>query len=76
MPTKYFASTDTYVELKDTMKLQKVSLDGFAAKLGYFCDEYKGNYFKNSCGSSRNKVSLNTMQDWHNGDFHSYGLYS
>lgn len=35
MPVKYFESTDTTVEMKDTTKLQKTSLDLFAHKLGY-----------------------------------------
>lgn len=76
MPTKYFASTDTYVELKDTMKLQKASLDEFAANLHYFWDKDQDNYVKWNDRDAMGRVSLNTMQNWHNGDFHSYGLYS
>lgn len=77
MPIKYFASTDTYVELKDTMKLQKASLDGFAAELHYFWDKGQGNYEKwNNCDANfkRNRVSLNTMQKWHNGS-HGEGVW-
>lgn len=72
MPTKYFASTDTYVELKDTMKLQKASLDNFAANLYYFWDKGQGNYEKwnnYDVNFKRNRVSLGTMQKWHNGSY-------
>ena len=74
MPTKYFASTDTHVELKDTMKLQKASLDGFAKVLGYCWFHESGHYYKIDYiyePSSRNVVSLLSMQNWHNG---RYGL--
>lgn len=76
MPTKYFASTDTHVELKDTMKLQKESLDGFAANLCYSWDKEQGNYATWDDNSAMTRVSLDTMQNWHNGNFSSYGLYS
>ena len=81
MPLKYFASTDAYVELKDTTRLQKESLDNFASRLKYYWDNIKGNY--HLCGNllsddrySMNRVSLNTMQNWHNGSFAEHGLYS
>lgn len=79
MPTKYFASTDTYVELKDTMKLQKASLNNFAKELEYCWYPESGHYYKIDYiyePSSRNVVSLLSMQNWHNGDFSSCGLYS
>lgn len=72
MPTKYFASTDTQVELKDTMKLQKASLDGFAKWLGYCWFPESGHYYKIDYiyePSSRNVVSLLSMQNWHNGKY-------
>ena len=81
MPLKYFASTDTYVELKDTTRLQKNSLDDFASRLKYFWDKNQGNYHLWGTLLSDNKypmnrVSLNTMQNWHNGNFVEHGIYS
>ena len=85
MPLKYFASTDTYVEMKDTTRLQKVALDLFAGCLSYAWDINKGNYGKTEDDSDYEysnslsalpSVSLNTMQNWHNGNFAEYGLYS
>jgi hypothetical protein len=70
MPSKYFRSTDTTVELKDTMKLQKASLDVFAEGLNYWWDTNLGNYF--SAESQRrgmNSTSLRKMQQWHNHRF-------
>ena len=77
MPLKYFASTDTYVELKDTTRLQKNSLDLFARGVGYH--PFHGHYYKYAYiyePTSMNVVSLSTMQNWHNGNFSEYGLYS
>lgn len=74
MPTKYFASTDTHVELRDTMKLQKVSLDEFARRLGY---EWRslGHYVR-CCpfrglidNHPKGVISLYNMQQWHNNNF-------
>lgn len=79
MPLKYFASTDTYVELKNTTRLQKNSLDDFASQLNYYWDDTQGNYNKWLNANEHypmNRVSLNTMQNWHNGNFSEYGLYS
>lgn len=80
MPLKYFTSTDTYVELKDTTRLQKVALDLFAKSLEYMW--YNSAYVKRcplrGCieGTPLTCVSLNTMQNWHNGNFAEYGIYS
>lgn len=77
MPMKYFKSTDTRVELKDTMKLQKASLDLFASKLGYEwieeCGFYRGgwcaiHYFE-SVQRGMVNISLRKMQKWHNTSF-------
>lgn len=79
MPLKYFASTDTYVELKDTTRLQKNSLDDFASQLNYYWDVTQGNYNKWLNAHEHypmNRVSLNTMQKWYNGNFAGHGLYS
>ncbi|AHK11471.1 hypothetical protein S140_61 [Shewanella sp. phage 1/40] len=78
MPSKYFRSTDTTVELKDTMKLQKASLDLFAQELGYWWSEYCGVYTPpyGDCqewvdGRSRGMIyiSLRKVQLWHNHEF-------
>jgi hypothetical protein len=72
MPSKYFRSTDTTVELKDTMKLQKASLDLFAQELGYWWDVECSNYYIDHFSTlTRDKVavSLETMQKWHNHEF-------
>lgn len=77
MPLKYFARTGTSVELKDTTRLQKNSLDLFALAIEY--QPFHGNYYKHGYifePTSKNIISLNTMQNWHNGNFSEYGIYS
>jgi hypothetical protein len=72
MPSKYFRSTDTTVELKDTMKLQKASLDLFSQQLGYWWDEDDGSYFGCDSGCimrGKMTLSLRKIQQWHNLNF-------
>ena len=82
MPVKYFESTDTTVEMKDTTKLQKTSLDLFAQQLGYeWCD--RGGHYKPitsvsffhteeyDAAKARGmlSISLIKMQSWYNCNF-------
>jgi len=77
MPIKYFRSTDTKLELKDTTKLQKTSLDLFAQQLGYEWNNTFGKYiagwssFNVNNGISRGMcyISLSKIQLWYNSNF-------
>lgn len=68
MPIKKFKD-GTQVELKDTKKLQLLSLKEFAHVLGYRFDNVHGNFYKirgDIYPTSRSEVSLYTIQQWHN----------
>lgn len=78
MPIKYFRSTDTKLELKDTTKLQKTSLDLFAQQLGYKWCNRDGHYYVSffhteeyDAAKARGmlSISLIKMQSWYNCNF-------
>jgi len=82
MPTKYFRSTDTILELKDTTKLQKISLDLFAQQLGYEWCNRGGHYtpiknrsyfrteeYDEAEARGMLAISLIKMQSWYNCNF-------
>jgi len=82
MPIKYFRSTDTKLELKDTTKLQKTSLDLFAQQLGYKWCNRGGHYnpiasvsffhteeYDAAKARGMLSISLIKMQSWYNCNF-------